>query len=80
MSKGSDIVAGDAGAKPTVHISNKDADIAEEQGRENKSMSTVKTEWAEESRQLKAIQAKKKEITEKDDITLGDLLELWRLI
>jgi len=80
MSKGSDIVAGDAGAKPTVHISKKDSKIAEEQGRANKSMSTVKTEWAEESRQLKTIQAKKKEITEKDNITLADLLELWRLI
>lgn len=80
MSKGSDIVAGDAGAKPTVHISKTDAKIAEEQDRANKSMSTVKTEWAEESRELREIRRKKKEIMELDDPSLGDLLELWRLI
>lgn len=73
-------MASDQGAKPTVHISQTDSKIAEEQGRGDKSMSTVKTEWAKESRELHSIKAKKQEILESDDPTIGDLLELWRMV
>lgn len=74
MSKGSDIVAGDQGAKPTVHISQKDAQIAEQQGRANKSMSTVKSEWAEESKKLDEIARKKRKLLEQDDYSIGQIL------
>ena len=80
MSKGSDIVASDQGAKPTVHISKTDARIAQQQDRGQKSMSTVKTEWAKESEKLDQLSEKKRQIKEKDQITISDLLELWKQI
>jgi len=80
MTKTSDITAQDTGSKPTVHISKTDSRIAQQQGRGEKSLSTVKTEWAKESEQLKSIQRKKQEIEESDQPTLADLLELWTMI
>lgn len=79
-SGGSRTLAGNSGSKPTVHITETDAEIAEEQDRDSKPISTVKSEWAEESRQLHKIQEKKREILEKDAPTLPDLLQLWRMI
>lgn len=79
-SKGSDIVAGDQGAKPSVHIGVTDAKIAEEQGRGQKSMSTVMSSWGKESRKLHSIRDKKREIMESDTKTIEDLYELWNMI
>lgn len=51
----------DAGAKPSIHISQQDADNAEELGWEQKSPSTVYTDALEMAKKWKRIQEEKKE-------------------
>ena len=67
--------------KPSIHVSNDDADRAERLGVGDTSVSTVYTQALEEWEKFEEVKEKARQLQEKyPDIELGELLELMESI